>query len=243
MNLEIDPKWIAGETKTSTLYNFEQGSDEWVSARCIGGSTICEIMGMSLYNTPAQSLMNVRCPRKLTMNSAIFRGSLGEDVVRKYIADKMGLNVRSVGMAVHNKYPWMRASPDGLYDLPNGELGIVEIKVFSSPSRCQMASTVTIPICSGKGPVGDSIFAEHFHQVHYTAGVIGAKEIVYVTLLCSPGGIVDTDDRLIVRRFPANVDVFENVHIPMAKVAYSKLLKYIEYERDFGITNFARMSR
>ena len=38
-------------------------------------------------------------------------------------------------------------------------------------------------LISGKGMIGMDLIEEHRHQVHYTAGVIGANEITYCVLI------------------------------------------------------------
>ena len=47
----IDDKWKIGETKNAMLYGFEQGSKEWLAARCIGASTMLAVMGGSKYQS------------------------------------------------------------------------------------------------------------------------------------------------------------------------------------------------
>jgi hypothetical protein len=208
-----DSKWLVRETSDAYIYGFKQGSPEWHKHRCIGGSVISAAIGASRYMTREEAIAGIIHPRSLDMTTPIIRGLVGEDVVRKYISLKTGVEFEQVGMAISKKYPWMRASPDGIYTLPDGKLGILEIKIISSQYRSNIAIAAHDK---------DPIFIDHLHQVNYTAGIIGATEITYATLLW-------TDEcRILVRRFAPNMNLFERIHVPKAREIYNEILECLK---------------
>ena len=211
---------LLAETEDTWIYDYVQGSDEWLSARKggIGGSGICGIIGGSHYVTRLQAIARLEYDPKITITSAIARGSVGESYVRDYLGKVLGIQYRECGIGVYKKAPWMRASPDGLYDLPHGGTGILEIKIVSGWGRRAEVEAGIRSVISGNGNVPGELgamFEEHRHQVNYTAGVFGAREITYAVLLWGTGS--DQDSRLlVVRRFSPDQELFQGMHTSVA---------------------------
>jgi hypothetical protein len=167
------------------------------------------------------------------------RGSIGEGDIRDYISLRTGIQFRQIGLAVSKKYPWMRASPDGIYRQTNGNLGIIEIKIISSSKRrSNIIEKVIIPTYNMKPLLTEPIIADHYHQTHYTAGVLGATEIIYVALLCSNGSNFDSDDTIIMQKYRFNKELFENVHVPKAW----EIFKNIERRKTLDRFIYGRLS-
>lgn len=100
---------------TATL---EHGSAAWHEDRrnFIGGSEIAAALGISRYKTPFE-LFEEKLGRKEPQddNWNMARGRQMEPLLRQHFADSTGLNVMVPSEPiVHEKYKWMRYSPDGL---------------------------------------------------------------------------------------------------------------------------------
>jgi predicted phage-related endonuclease len=212
-----------GETEVAYLYDYTQGSEEWQEARKggVGGTTVGELVVASKYKTKEQAIAGCVCPSVFHYNRTTLRGSLGEKYVRAIIAKEYGLTIREIGLAVRKDYPFMRASPDGIYTLPDGSLGLLEIKVVSSKYRlaeCEFAikqlenmenATCEIPI-------------NYWHQTQYTALILGAKEITFCTLLWAQAG---EETRILVWRYDVKESLFNEVYLPAAKLAFEEINK------------------
>jgi hypothetical protein len=220
---DLDSSDIAEESPEAWMYGFPQGSDKWHAARknAIGGSAICAILGESKYATKTQAIANILHSQELQLTEIILRGTVGEAPIRDYVNGLLGLqNLREIGIAVHKKAPWMRASPDGVYDLPGGGLGVLEIKVVSSRARREELNLSVDRLLNTGSTAGFRIFDEHRHQMHYTAGVIGATELTYCVLVWPTG----QQGYIIIRQFPADPEIFRDIHVPAALAARSKAL-------------------
>jgi putative phage-type endonuclease len=219
---DIDPSRAAEETPQAWLCDFAQGSEEWHRARrlAVGGSTIGAVLGNSRYKTRTQAIRDmIYCP-PLQMTTIITRGSVGEAHVREYLQKALGFaGVREIGIAIHKAAPWMRASPDGLYTTPAGELGMLEIKVVSSQGRREAFNAAWDRMIGGEGQAGDPIPDEHWHQIHYTAGVLGAAEIAYCVYVYPSSALLD-DSHIDVFLLRPDKELFENTHVPAARAAY-----------------------
>jgi len=218
--LPISERFLIGETDLAHLYGFKQGSKEWLESRnmAIGGTRIGALIGQSKYSTPAQAVMGMISEVPLRPTKAIARGTVGEEIIRKELSKQLGITIREVGIAVSKEHPWMRASPDGIYSLPNGGLGIVEIKIFSSPARAAPLMDWMQKMRKGES-CAPQIPPEHFHQMQYTAGVIGATEITYCALIWPTYGCGPETGGLIVHRFDADSALYQDVYVPYARAA------------------------
>jgi predicted phage-related endonuclease len=215
---DIDVNDIVEETGEAWLYGFPQGSEKWHSGRkcAIGGSAIYAILGESRYATRTQALANILHSPELQLTEIILRGSVGESLIRDHVKKLLDLrNLREIGIAVHKKAPWMRASPDGIYETENGT-GVLEIKVVSSKARREELNLSVDRYLNTGSSAGFRIFDEHRHQMHYTAGVIGAEEITYCILVWPAG----QEGYMIIRQFPADTEIFKQVYLPTAAEAY-----------------------
>lgn len=214
---------LAGESPGAWLYEVRQGSEEWLRARegAVGGTRICGLLGESRYCSPAQAVMGMVGEVGLQPTKAMARGTAAEPLLRRELGRQLGVEFREIGIAVSRRYPWMRASPDGVYDLPGGGLGLLEMKVVSSAARGgpMMAGVRGLRAGEAAGGVLPPILPEHWHQVQYTAGVLGAREITYCVVLWPEYGQGQETGGLLVRRFAADPALFEGVYAPRAAAA------------------------
>jgi len=216
-----DANSLVGQTECALIYGFKQGSQEWLDARkySVGGSTIAAVMALSQYKTRWQALADMVDSKSLFVHRTIMLGTVGESYLREWLSSKLGIAIGEIGMAVKRDAPWMRASPDGVYSVtrPDGSegIGIVEIKVASSKARTRaLLSSVKNVVAYGTAP--DLMPIEHWHQVNYTAGVIGACEITYAVMVWPTEG----PGAIIVKRFEPDRDLFTQKHVPEAYDAY-----------------------
>jgi hypothetical protein len=225
---DLDPSRIGEETPEAWIYGFPQGGDEWKAARrmAVGGSTVGAVLGLSRYATPAQAVAGMVDSTELRLTPIIIRGTVGEAPIRRWVCDQLGLAVREVGLAIRKGMPWMRASPDGIYDLPGGGLGVLEIKVVSSRMRRAPFEIAANQALTGQGPIGADLLEEHRQQVHYTAGVLGAQEITYCALIwpddaLGPGlpGSGTATGYLCVWRLAPDHGLFRGTQVPAARAA------------------------
>ena len=222
--LGLDMNRVIMETPSAWIFDYVQGSQEWLDARkmAVGGSTVFAILGKSKYSTRYQAISAMISSESLEMTVPIVRGLVGEKYIREYLIDNLGLNVREVGIAVKKDAPWMRASPDGIYTMANGDIGIIEIKVISSRVRTSPYYNVFVQLGDGNLNVDAVVHDEHWNQVHYTAGVIGAKEITYCVLCWNFEGASSGKQPgfIYCSRFVPDSHLFQNIHVPAAKLAY-----------------------
>lgn len=116
------------------LVNLDQGSADWLTWRQggIGGSDSPIIMGVSPYMT-REKLLNQKAVRRFGVErktdkdktEAMKRGIEKEPMVRDEYNRRTG-RILLPQCGIHDKYPWMRASFDGLL-LPDFSL-VLEIK-------------------------------------------------------------------------------------------------------------------
>ena len=110
--------------------------DEWLNLRKqgIGGSDAGVIMDVEQYNNKNIVDLWLEKSGKITKpnetNSAMERGHKLEPFIRQlYAIDNPDMEIREVKeLYVHPKYDFIRASLDGEILLPNGDIGILEIK-------------------------------------------------------------------------------------------------------------------
>jgi hypothetical protein len=213
--IEFRGEDASGSTETAYLYDFPQGSDTWHAARqgAIGSTLIYALMGAGRLD----ALASMQYAPRVNVSRAMARGLVGEANVRQFLSNYLGVQYEEVGIAIHKEYPWMRASPDGIYTLPNGEIGILEIKIISSTVRQEALKNALVETLNG-GCI-ESIPEEHYQQVTYIAGVLGAKEVTYATLLWPEDG---RQPKIMIWRFEPDETTFEFVHIPVAEEAFEE---------------------
>ena len=193
--------------------------------RAVGGSVVYALTGASRFRTARQALAGmVDCP-EVPLTLPMAKGNAGEKSVRDYVSRTMGLKIREVGIAVHLKYPWVRASPDGIYDVPGGGLGVLEVKVATSWGRQESVGRTVERLRCGKAPLPE-IPPEHWYQIHYTAGVLGASEILYCVLLLpsAPGKA----GQVLVVKVQADRTLYEEELLPMAAEAHMSLARALK---------------
>lgn len=116
------------------LVNLDQGSADWLQWRMggIGGSDAGIIMGVSPYMT-REALLKQKAVRRFGVErktdtgktEAMKRGIEKEPIVRDEYCRRTGRQL-DPQCGIHDRYPWMRASFDGLL-LPDFSL-VLEIK-------------------------------------------------------------------------------------------------------------------
>jgi putative phage-type endonuclease len=121
---------------TVNLLNIEQGSPEWVQARCgsVGASIVADVMSKGKDGKESTGYANLRArivAERLTgcviegyTNTFMERGNVDEGSAREVYEFVTGNAVEQVGLIRHPAIPFFHASPDGLI----GEDGILELK-------------------------------------------------------------------------------------------------------------------
>jgi hypothetical protein len=221
---DLNPERVILENSNAWMLDYVQGSQEWLDARkmAVGGSVVHALLGKSAYNTRYSAIASMIASESIEMNVPIVRGLLGEKYIRDYLSEQLGMNIREIGMGVKKDAPWMRASPDGIYDLGNGDIGIVEIKIISSRHRTLPYYNICVALQDDNSDVNALVHDEHWNQVHYTAGVLGAKEITYCVLCWKfdGSGTGVQPGFIYCARFKPDEKLFQNLHVPVAKLAY-----------------------
>lgn len=104
----------------------EQGTQEWLDARvgCITASVAAGALGIHPHMSRAEAWRRCLGTQKESSNDAIRWGQQFEPIARYHYEIETGFLVQSGGLWVHDEYPWLKASPDGLI----GNDGALEIK-------------------------------------------------------------------------------------------------------------------
>lgn len=145
------------------IYNMEQGSDEWLQARCgVPTSTTISAMltptGKIADNQTSRTMIAELAAERLTgrppepiWSKDIERGHLDEPIAREIYAEHTGVEVEEVGFMVTGYIPRdgsetdiandLGYSPDGLV----GEHGLIEIKSRRPKLHLQYVLTGQIP--------------------------------------------------------------------------------------------------
>lgn len=103
-----------------------QGKSElWMTERRIRVTSsffgrICKVKNENSYDNIVKTILY---PKEMNV-PALKYGSLNEDVARKTYSQKFKINIDNAGLVVHDKYPFIAASPDGFI----GKSKIIEIK-------------------------------------------------------------------------------------------------------------------
>jgi putative phage-type endonuclease len=123
------------EFDTANRLGLFENREEWLEVRKsgIGGSEVAAICGLSKWES-AYTLWLRKTGRAqdkdLSANEAVEWGNRLEPVViDKFEESHPELTVfRDVGTYAHKERDWQRCNPDGIYQLPSGEYGVLEIK-------------------------------------------------------------------------------------------------------------------
>jgi putative phage-type endonuclease len=108
---------------------YVQRSPEWYEVRkgLMTASDAAGALGIPAWTgqrNVRENLLKQKVSGTFTGNHMTRHGQAYEDVVRDRFADILGVRCYDVGLLVHEKYPWLGASPDGVTD--SGAL--IEIK-------------------------------------------------------------------------------------------------------------------
>lgn len=162
----MDRTWAAPEN-ASRVREVNQGSDEWLLARCgsIGASSISDLLATS-RSGEAASRANLRArlvverltgrPAETYSNAAMEWGITTEPEARAAYEAETGALVSEVGLVAHPAIPWSHASPDGLV----GDDGLLEIK-------CPKSATHLATLTARKAP------ARHIPQMLWQMACTG----------------------------------------------------------------------
>lgn len=163
---------------TRTIYDqLEQGSPEWMAARCglLTASTIGKLItptGKLADNDTSRGLIETLVAERLTgvvdyvhPTFDMQRGTLDESYARDFYAEQYGVQVDEIGFAVRDIEGYkLGASPDGLI----GDMGGLEIK--SRRPKAQIRAFLS-----------NSIPAENLAQIHCNMLVLDRQWWQYVS--------------------------------------------------------------
>jgi putative phage-type endonuclease len=103
------------------IINVTPNTPEWheIRKQGIGGSDAAAVLGMSKYSTPYEVWLSKRGELDNTpspeLQKIYRRGHLLEPAILQYHADETGMTTHQIqGIVVSDKYPFMRATLDGL---------------------------------------------------------------------------------------------------------------------------------
>jgi putative phage-type endonuclease len=130
----------------------EQGSEEWLLARCgsLGASQINEALATTKtgWGASRENLKNRIIAERLTgiptetfKNAAMEWGSFQEDNARKAYEAATGTFVEEMGIAMHPTLKHTHASPDGLVD----DDGLIEIKCPNTTTHIETLKSQKVP--------------------------------------------------------------------------------------------------
>ena len=118
------------------LLNIDQGSAEWLQARCgsVGASDISDLLSKGKGGAESTGCANLRarivcerltgCVAETFKNAYMERGNIDEGSAKECYSFITGNDVEDVGLIMHPFIPFTHASPDGVI----GSDGLVEIK-------------------------------------------------------------------------------------------------------------------
>ena len=153
-----------------SLYcNVTQGSQDWHKLR---NRITASRLGFLLYSKTdadlvksARQMLNidkVEFTEEQTRNMKV--GVEYEDNVRQYYSKKIGQDIKTVGIYISKKYPFLAGSPDGI--LENGD--IIEIKISSKDVPEVFTSDY------------DEIYQPYVYQMMLNCYLTGAKRSHFV---------------------------------------------------------------
>lgn len=218
------------ETERAWVFGFKQATEPWFKARemAVGGSSCAAHLGKSKYNTKHDAIAGMICARKIPLTVPMARGNAGEKYLRDHVSKLYGIEIQEVGMCIKKDAPWMRASPDGIYRLPDGSFGIVEFKVVSSRKNSDRFYSAYVTLTGGRELDDMPILPEHVHQINYTAGILGAVEMIYAVLVWEfdSQNLGKQPPFIYCAKYRPDMAIFEKIYVPAAKEAYEIAAKY-----------------
>jgi len=129
------------------IFNYEQGSDEWLNARdgVITGSEVKRVYGTAANAYIYELIANALTPAKdRTTNDAMNHGNEYElDAITLYEMEQ-GV-VDRVGFVLHDKYDWLGVSPDALVKKGKKYVGGVEVKCPDTKTHIKYLEDDKIP--------------------------------------------------------------------------------------------------
>jgi putative phage-type endonuclease len=171
------------------IYNIEQGSEAWFTARCgrVTSTRFKDLMAGESTDTYKKLVTNIVCEmitgkmEETYSNALMEHGIETEPIARMEYESIFDIEVKQVGFITpdedHKYHDWIGISPDGL--LPDE--GIIEIK-------CPLARTHLEYIESGKLPseyryqVQGQLFVTGFKYCHFMSFVENMKPFIIPVL-------------------------------------------------------------
>lgn len=219
-------------------YNMEQGSEEWLQARCgvPTASTISAMLtptGKIADNQTSRIMIAELASERLTGRPAepiwsrdIERGHLDEPIARDIYAEHAGVKVEEVGFMVTGYIPRGKAytdiandlgySPDGLI----GEHGLIEIKSRKPKLHLQYVLTGQIPFA---------------HMVQMQTGML-VSERVWCDYISYCGGLP-----MHIQRVYADFQMSENIleaASHLEREVEQTMIKFKELTREMPETEY-----
>lgn len=95
----------------------------------IGGSEIAAVAGLSPWQGPLDVYLQKTGQMEIEDNENMERGRYLEDGLRRWFVKRTGLAVRKAETLVHDRYPFLMATPDGIVlDQDGREESVLELK-------------------------------------------------------------------------------------------------------------------
>ena len=221
----------------------EQGSKEWLRCRngVITASRMSAILGINRFTSPEECAVGILFGDNIEPTIQMLRGTHGETLIRSAIEKQTGLKITTVGLGIWKENPLFCASADGIFEEliddesnevvegneSNGVVtGIIEIKVFSSTYNPEKMSSGMYDFIKNESSSPNHIYIspDHYNQMQFTAGVLGAKKIKYCTFFMPTTSNMFYNS-LLITDIPVDPSIFLNCHIPKALEFYDKLVR------------------
>ena len=117
------------------LKDLEQGSEAWFKERlcCVTGSKCGDVFGTPLARVQLIAELiaeeGTEATKMQRATPEMERGTYEEAFALKKFEEKTGKVIEKVGICIHDKYPWLKCSPDALIPDDKGEYTeAVEVK-------------------------------------------------------------------------------------------------------------------
>ena len=168
---------------------------QWLELRrqSLGGSDISAALGLNRWRSPMEvwaEKVGLPLPRQETPEACRW-GILLEEVVRAELAERTGWTIQKpVAMYRHRTIPFLSANVDGLAQIPEKGLAVVEIKTASSYKEGEWS--------------GGQVPPEYYLQGQHYLSVLDLRHCVFACLI---GG-----QKLVIAEMERDDDMIRDIH-------------------------------